>query len=244
MSNTDAISLFVLVYFHRSEGKIRMHTGMENRLPLGVSKEDLLAVAEKVIISRGRGENVLREEMLGAVAGLNNEAIQRMEMLCAEAHLKKKIDPVATLQKIITTAIRNDGWACDDAIVHMAFYAHDSDFFTLFFHEAGHGLLREGGIPSSAVGETEVWEEEWCWAFSRLLCEVTNLPFCVERQYVSQLQWVARELLHEDADSTAFEQALSEEESIFGVNFFDSQFLDWSDTGVPLLLKPANPRLF
>jgi hypothetical protein len=217
---------------------------METRLSPVDPKEDLPALAEKVIFSRGRGEGVLRTEINSALEQLSDDAVKRVEKLCLEARMRNEINVITTLQKIIQAAIRNDGWACFGKTVHIAFYAHDADFFTLIYHEAGHALLREGGMPNSAVGETEVWEEEWCWAFSRLLCEVTNVPFCVERQYVSQLQWVGRELLHEDATSMAFEQALVEEESIFGVNFFDSQFLDWSDTGVPLILKPADPRLY
>jgi hypothetical protein len=133
-------------------------------------------------------EDELRKTVLNAIANLPPE------QHVAITELYTSIDPNHTPTKIwelltdgVTQAERGTQWGEKANHVSIGYYATEAEYNTLLLHEVGHHIFEFlDRTTLTSEQQTDAWEEDFCWRFSKTAAKIFGLPYDEQEEQLNR----------------------------------------------------------
>jgi len=180
------------------------------------------------------GEGELRRRVIEKIKKLDGKQLE--EILSIFSVLNKDINSkqlVDFMVKAIENAKRSYRWSHNGEIF-MGYYTSNKGFYTTLLHELGHYLLKKLEIDIN----DEYKREDFCWLFSRLVCQILDLSYSSSKETIYKFILVLIKMLGRNktlAAEKVFEYFLLN--ARHELSFLDEAALVWSDDGRPMFKK-------
>ncbi len=186
-----------------------------------------------------QSERVLREHLIESFQKLSTPQLAKIAALIVAFKTDIKVtNLVKTMIAATREAERGAAWnnVGKKNIIHIAYYASDEYFFTIFLHELGHSLLGRLGKVKATSTEEEAKEELFCWQFAELLTAELSVGYANDMVMLYQQLWLAIQKLNDTQHGEEMEALYEQERKMFGYSFYDHDRLGWTDDDRPFVI--------
>jgi hypothetical protein len=189
-------------------------------------------------------EIYLRKKILDELSNLDPK--DKQIIINAFEKYKEGIDKkqiLNSLAKAVLSAAKGTEWKTGGSTLQMGFYNTQETFYTLIFHEAAHVVLQSLGRTDKEYDSTTEQEEDFCWRFSRLACNLLNFPYSLLRESISRsfcelkLLVVKKLLLNPEEQLKALSQLIVLEQQCFNFSDVGKDRFYWVENSIPLKLR-------